>query len=644
MIQDLAEQSEMMDLLRAKVRSQLLRQKEHHERLKACGSAQQDQSFCARTIPAIQAKARQDWPVMRTALALSSPVLTDPHARENRLSWYHPRPRHLMRGGASLKPLTATESNAVEASFLEQVSQSLPELRSRIDREGGKISLLGANQNEIIRVNQEMVSIRSNARENYVGILGQNPILFFLDDVKADSADSPSVEQIRSASGSLLQTIDAEIERLKLKTEKWTPDELADRRLFEYTPLIEELLTTHPHLCRATTVATESARKKNQNDALKRGAAQIGVSILALSTCSTGIGCGLVAGVVAATDYAIARNDATEAIRNGLAQAAVAPAATALSEADAAHRSENATLAMVKAGAIGSGAKYISSLRLSRRGGPMASWNPSTRGEMEHYFLNHVREVRGNAMTLYQNNQSHFRNLPPETIKGLLHHDGEKFMSMSALKEKFGYKGVPKDIVEGLNDSHLSLRRFPIKDGHVEMSLSESLFRLWGHSPQNLETKLKAARTPQEKKHWESMLKLRNHVVDTMGDIDNAHMRSIYRTAGSPEARVELRMVEMLADLSARKSNPITANEMGRPILSTDRFLVMMKEDGIAKKIADPSSPAEQEAAKNLVQRIGLHQIRQMASEAENLHRSTGVPTSFSNMLINTTISIRTSR
>ncbi|MCM2282582.1 MAG: hypothetical protein NDI61_12130 [Bdellovibrionaceae bacterium] len=126
-----------------------------------------------------------------------------------------------------------------------------------------------------------------------------------------------------------------------------------------------------------------------------------------------------------------------------------------------------------------------------------------------------------------------------------------------------------------------------------------------------------------------------------MESIDGAIMRPAHQSAGSPRARVELRLLEMMSDLAARKANPITASELGRDVTSARDFITKMGTDGLAKKISDPGSPAEFLAARQLIDRIGRQNIQRMADELESGFQSSGLPTSMKNTLLNALLTWR---
>lgn len=79
-----------------------------------------------------------------------------------------------------------------------------------------------------------------------------------------------------------------------------------------------------------------------------------------------------------------------------------------------------------------------------------------------------------------------------------------------------------------------------------------------------------------------------------------------------------MRLVELLADLTARGSNPLTELEFGRSISSTADFIRRMGEDGLVSKIAGGSnSTSEIHAARQLLERVSLEEITEMVTWLE---------------------------
>ncbi|MBK7890670.1 MAG: hypothetical protein IPJ84_07445 [Bdellovibrionales bacterium] len=131
------------------------------------------------------------------------------------------------------------------------------------------------------------------------------------------------------------------------------------------------------------------------------------------------------------------------------------------------------------------------------------------------------------------------------------------------------------------------------------------------------------------------MIKLREYVVTSMESLDNAIMLPAYKAAGSAAARVEVRLIELMADKAARTGNGITVSEMGRAVYPTRELYDKFGVEGLAKHIADPNSPEELQAARVLVKRIGLENIKRVTESIESNFVSEGLPTSFKNTVLN---------
>lgn len=257
---------------------------------------------------------------------------------------------------------------------------------------------------------------------------------------------------------------------------------------------------------------------------------------------------------------------------------------------------------------------------------PPDTWKPKSEHELKKYFGVHVKEVNENAAKLTTSNSKYFSDVAQNNLKTLRKHDLEKFLSFKTLSKDFGYQGVPKEIIQGLknSDEYMSLLS---KDGkNVELSISKTLQILWGESPESLAIKISTAKTAAEKTHWESVLKLRDYLVQTMDVIDGKIMHAVYANVKSADERVELKLIEMLADQAARISNPVTKSELGRPVLSVSNYI--NKEGGhewFVKKISEANNPAEREAAIKLINRIGMPELQRMSTELEKTYRGSGL-------------------
>lgn len=283
---------------------------------------------------------------------------------------------------------------------------------------------------------------------------------------------------------------------------------------------------------------------------------------------------------------------------------------------------------------------FVSGARMTRQGleaDEMLStaWRPANPGQMTGYFQTHVREVSQAARDIYKNNIEYFPHICLDVIKALRAHDREKLLSFRILAEKYGYQGVPREIVDDLIDG-AKFSHLVSKDGkHIGMSISDALYMLWGHSPDSLKTNLSLANSATERRNIEALMKLRDYVVKSMESIDNAIMLPAYKVAGSAPARVELRLLELMADKAARRGNGITVSEMGRAAYPTRELYDKFGVEGLAKHIADPNSAEEIVAARALIEKIGLENIKRMTEHMEQNFVSKGLPTSLKNSVLN---------
>lgn len=127
-----------------------------------------------------------------------------------------------------------------------------------------------------------------------------------------------------------------------------------------------------------------------------------------------------------------------------------------------------------------------------------------------------------------------------------------------------------------------------------------------------------SARSHAEFKHWKSMDELRKYVIDNLNRIDGEIMEESMRRLHSPNERVEMRLVEFLSDLTARKSNPLTEFEFGREITSTADFVRKMGKEGLVTKLAGGSdSPMEIHAARQLLDRVKVDELAEIATWLE---------------------------
>lgn len=237
---------------------------------------------------------------------------------------------------------------------------------------------------------------------------------------------------------------------------------------------------------------------------------------------------------------------------------------------------------------------------------------------MAAYSRLHINEVQSQARRLFEKHKALFPSLSAGKLKLLKQHDREKVLDFKTLRDRHGYLGVPTELLR----DHMDFAAFVTKqsaDGrHIELSLNEALEVLWGQNPNLIAVKAKAARSHAEFKHWKSMDELRKYVIDNLNRIDGEIMEESMRRLHSPNERVEMRLVEFLSDLTARKSNPLTEFEFGREITSTADFVRKMGKEGLVTKLAGGSdSPMEIHAARQLLDRVKVDELAEIATWLE---------------------------
>ncbi|MBK7890669.1 MAG: hypothetical protein IPJ84_07440 [Bdellovibrionales bacterium] len=140
----------------------------------------------------------------------------------------------------------------------------------------------------------------------------------------------------------------------------------------------------------------------------------------------------------------------------------------------AAKQAENQAVGRVIGGLAMTATGAISGSQMVRQGADArevlsTAWRPANPSEMAGYFQTHVREVGRTARKIYKSNVEYFPHMRPDSIKALKSHDMEKFLSFQSLAERYGYRGVPKALVDDLADKEM-FSHLVSKDGkYIEM-------------------------------------------------------------------------------------------------------------------------------------------------------------------------------
>lgn len=626
--------------LQKKVLADLAQLKASYLLMANCPEGAAADTSCAKALESLRAVVRKDWPVLVTELAIARPTQVDPGMMNTRAGWYNTHPAHLFHTSEKITPLKPEVLNKVEGVFIERLKEKAPEMRELLDSQKDGVLLVATNEREKTIVLNAMVQVRKEARSASLEVVKNNPILTFIGNVDTDRADSPSSKELKGSTSRFVDEIEKEIRRLSGESRE------AHKMLLSYKASAEALLQDNPSWCTAAETAASVMRKEERNTDLKVAAIQIGASVLALGTCSTIILCGAAAGIIGAIDFHITQSKADENFRRGVIHAAIGESKETLTLSAAQNQSASTALVLAVVGTAASGAGAMKSAtektakslstwdRAAQKTTPPEKWGPKNTAEMQAYSSLHIREVRSNSVRFFKQHRDLFQNATSGQLKYIRKHDLEKVLEFNELSKNYGYRGVPKEIAEDLFEFGDLIGKKSRDGKFIELSIADSLKMLWGHSHGSLNSLAQGAKTMAERKHWDAMIGLRNHVINAMEKIDDRIMADSYSKVQSPAARVELRLIEFISDLSARKANPITASEFGRSITPTAVFIKAMGREKLVQKIAGSDSPIEIHAARRLLDKVTMDDIARMATELEGTYKSSGLPTSLNNTIL----------
>ncbi|MDZ4083745.1 MAG: hypothetical protein U1E10_12460, partial [Bdellovibrionales bacterium] len=549
-------------------------------------------------------------------------------------------PSHLFHTSAEITPLKPNVLKRVEGVFISRLKENAPEVQELLNSQKEDVRIVATTEREKAIVRNALVQIRDDARSAYLEVVKNNPILTFIGNVDTDRVDSPSNSQLKESSRRFISEIEKEVAILSGDTKE------AHRLLFTYKASAEALLQDNPSWCTAAETAAAVMKKEERNGDLKVAAVQIGVSVLALGTCSTVVLCGAAAGIIGAADFHMTQSKADENFRRGVIQATAGESKEALVLSASQNQSASTALALAAIGTAASSAGALKSAtektaksfstwdRAAQKNTAPSKWSPKNGAEMQAYSSLHIREVRRNSVQFFQRNRDLFQNATAGQLKHIGKHDLEKVLEFKELAKSYGYKGVPKEITADLFEFGDLVGKKSRDGKFIEISIADSLKMLWGQNHGSLVSLIQGAKTVAEKKHWEAMLNLRSHVIHSMEKIDDQIMADAYSKVHSPAARVELRLIEFISDLSARKANPMTASEFGRRITPTAAFIKAMGREKLVQKIAGSDSPMEIHAARRLLDKVTMDDVGKMATELESAYKSSGLPTSLNSTIL----------
>ncbi len=625
--------------LRKKVLTDLEDLKASYLAMSSCPERADPESHCAIALEALRTAVRKDWPDMITSLSLARPNQIDPGMMNQKSAWFTSHPSHLFNTSSAIEPLEQDQMNRAEKVFLQRLGNQVPEVTELLNSQAGNVRLVATNEREKVSVRTAMVHIREDARKAYLETVKKNPILTFIGKVNFANVASPDNFQLQSATRRFLMEIEKEIATLRETNLE------SDKLLFTYKASAESLLQEYPNWCTAVETAARTFQNAQQASDLKTAAAQIGLSVLALGTCSTVIMCGAVAGVLGASDFHLTQEKADLNFRRGIIHASSGESTELLAISATQNQSAATSVALSAIGAVATGVsaaksvagtatRSLSTWDRAAAKTPIGKWKPKNAAEMQAYSSLHIREVKRNSVIFFKKNRELFQNTLPKQLKTIGRHDLEKILDFDQLSRAYGYHGIPKEITEDLLEfGDLIAKKSP--DGQfIQMSIADSLQMLWGHNAQSLAALAKGGKTIAERKHWDAMLKVRQHVIESMEKIDGKIMADAYSKVPSSDARVELRLIEFISDLGARRANPMTVGEFGREMIPTGEFVKRMGRENLIRKIAGSESPMDILAARKLLDKVSMDDVARMATELEDAYVSSGLPTSLANTLL----------
>lgn len=624
------------DQLKKKVLATLKLQLKELEKLTSCGSQHQAlDNLCNQNLEKYRQQIREKWPTLRTNMSIANPRSIDPHMLHSNTSWYDPIPRHLFSNAAKSTPLNLAERERIEKEFLARLIKEVPGVAAYKSSPGANPGLITEDSRDGILINIAMVKIREEAKKAYVNTVQAFPLLIFVDSVNESDPKSPSDATLKSALSKMKDELLREIQLVE-----GDPKE-SGRRLLAYRNLANEVLVNNPHLCQVAEVALKSASEHERSAQLKETALLIGASVFAIAACSSLVLCGASGAALGAADYSLSQYKAQAAFQAGVTRAFIGQTNNEIVQAASHEANSNTALAVSAIGAIASGATLFkeataitskaainaAGMNKARRevhrvrnaeAVTTSKWTPRSPHEMAAYSKQHIAEVQTQAKRLLDRHGTAFPTVSKANLKILKQHDKEKVLDFNTLRRRYGYKGIPASILKDHQEYSSLVPKLSPDRQYVEISLNDALKLIWGLNPQRIASHIRGARSEAERGHWIAVQQLQSHVVKKLNRIDAEIMETAIRQLRSPQERVEMRLIELLADLTARGSNPLTELEFGRSISSTADFIQRMGKDGLVSKIAGGSdSPMEIHAARRLLDRVSLEEITEMATWLE---------------------------
>ena len=421
---DLSQKFNFENKLSVGVESQLNTVIAKYDRWAKCEGACTDLDTSLATLPKIQR-------AMRFELALMEPDDLTSGAIQTPRGWFTVKPKHPFSKSPELAFLTSTENGEVKAEFFRRLAKHDPSIASRIDAIQSGTELIGRDSLQINRIEKAILKVRAEARQNYLRLIGTNPLLIFLDD-HGQPLDRRAIAE---ASAKLSNETLHEKTRLAGIQD---PKEKAEA-LIEYKAVAETVLKQNPRYCVAAeklAVASEASRKSK---ALALAVGQVAAGFAAATFCGTVIACGIGAAIVTSADFGIAAYDAQNAFRSGVASAAISGAVgdrdvgQAMANADTAASMQGAILAMGLPTVLKSGVDIVRASASALRGAAVKTAPVIVKGGL-------LNEVVGGAPPSKLN--PFFQSFYKDVLES---HQGREREIIETLIERLQAKGMKPD-------------------------------------------------------------------------------------------------------------------------------------------------------------------------------------------------------
>lgn len=368
---------------------------------------------------------------VRTELSIMQPDDLSPGAMGRSESWFSLKPKHPFSQSPELQLLTKNEREATREIFVHRLAAKVPSVAARADKILSNGELLAQSRSEEIAVGKAMIQVQSEARENYLKLIGNDALLIFLSDAHLPL----TVHEIVEASAKLKDQIAKEKTRLNA-----IKDPIAKSEAFiQYHAAADSILKTEPGLCGTADKWAEQAEALQSRRQLTIAAGQVAASFAAFALCSTVVGCAFTAAAVSTVDFGIAKADANEAFKSGVAKAARPDVARehfatdAMTTADSAARFEYATLAMSVPTIVKSGVEAVRSTNTALKALEITKGPAVTKGRFVNEVVGGPERSRLNIVA-----QTFYRDLLEPYV-------GREREIVETLIERMQAKGIPPE-------------------------------------------------------------------------------------------------------------------------------------------------------------------------------------------------------